>query len=247
MMVDGFIQYAKEIVKDIIQFRRNKAISLDVLIKQIFFTGVEALGLCILLSLLIGALIIAQGHPFLTAIGQSDWIYKILIFAMVRDVGPFVICLIILARSGTAITTELGNMRVNKEIDALLVMGISPISYLISPRVWGMMLSLLILMSYFLMSGIFGGFLLSNLFQNIPFVDFFTRLLNELILLDVVMMLLKVVISGFFIATVSSYHGLKVQSASTEVPQRNIKAVGGSVIAVCLVNLVGSLVYFMLV
>ena len=138
-------------------------------------------------------------------------------------------------------------MRVNREIDALVTMGVSPISYLVSPRVIGMMLSLVILMSYFLMTGIFGGFLLSNLFQNIPFFDFISRLVNELRLLDVSIMLLKVLASGFCIAVISSYQGLSVKQAFTEVPQRNIKAVGGGVVAVCLVNLIGTLVYFLFV
>ena len=241
----GLVPFASQIVLDLVHFRRNTSISIDVLIRQILFTGVEAAGLCMMLSLLLGAVIIVEGHQFLLAIGQVDWIYKILIFALVRDLGPFIICLVVLARSGTAITTELGNMRVNKEIDALVTMGISPISYLVSPRVVGMMLSLMILMSYFLMSGIFGGFLISNLFQNIPFLDFFSRLIKELALLDVVMMLAKVLVSGFCISVISSYQGLSVQRAFTEVPQRNIKAVGGSVVAVCLVNLIGSLIYIL--
>ena len=247
MITIGLMPFASQIVLDLIHFRRNTAISVDVLIRQILFTGVEAAGLCMMLALLLGAVIIVEGHQFLLAIGQVDWIYKILIFALVRDLGPFIICLIVLARSGTAITTELGNMRVNKEIDALVTMGISPISYLVSPRVVGMMLSLMILMSYFLMSGIFGGFLVSNLFQNIPFFDFFSRLIKELRLLDVVMMLLKVLLSGFCISVISSFQGLSVQRAFTEVPQRTIRAVGHSVIAVCLVNLIGTLIYILFV
>ena len=244
MKLPSFGVFCAQIVKDLIYFRRNAAISFDVLIKQIYFTSVEALGLCTLLSLLLGAVIIVEGHQILAAIGQTDWIYKILIFALIRDLGPFIICLVVVARSGTAISTELGNMKVNKEIDALVTMGISPISYLVSPRVVGMIVSLLILMSYFLMSGIFGGFLISNLFQNIPFLDFFARLLNELSLADIVIMFFKLVLSGFYIAAICSYQGLSAQTAYTEVPQRNIKAVGGTVISVCLVNLIGSLLYF---
>lgn len=240
---NGIGPFSLHIIHDLIHFRRNQAISFDVLIKQILFTGVEALGLCALLSLLLGAVIIVEGHQLLAAIGQTEWIYKILIFALVRDLGPFMVCLIVLARSGTAITTELGNMKVNKEIDALVTMGISPISYLVSPRVIGMMLSLVILMSYFLMSGIFGGFLISNLFQNIPFMDFFTHLLAELTLIDVIVMLTKLLVSGFFISVISSFQGLTLHGAITEVPQRNIKAVGGAVVAVVYVNVIVTLLY----
>jgi phospholipid/cholesterol/gamma-HCH transport system permease protein len=76
------------------------------------------------------------------------------------------------------------------------------------------------------MSGIFGGFLVSNLFQSITFFDFLTHLLDELRLLDIGIMIFKVAVSGLFICMISSYHGLTVVKAITEVPQRNIKAVG---------------------
>ncbi len=244
MKFNGFTSFAVEVLLDIINFRKSRAINIDVLVKQILFTGVETIGLCVMIALLLGALIIVEGYQLLAALGQIDWIYKILIFAMIRDLGPFIICFIVLARSGTAITTELGNMVVSKEIDALIVLGISPISYLVSPRVVGMVLSLMVLMSYFLMSGIFGGFLVSNLFQSIPFFDFLSHLLNELRLLDIGIMIFKVAVSGLFISMISSYHGLTVVKAITEVPQRNIKAVGRGVIAVCIVNLFGTLIYF---
>lgn len=244
MRFSGFSVFAYQTLVDLWRFRRNRAISLDVLKKQVLFTGVEALGLSMMIAMLLGALIIVEGYHLLSVMGQTDWIYKILIFAMVRDLGPFIICFIVLARSGTAITTELGNMVVAREIDALTVMGISPISYLVSPRVLGMILSLLILMSYFLMSGIFGGFLVSNLFQSIPFADFIHRVSKELHFLDIAIMLFKVTLSGLFISLISCYHGLTVVKAVTEVPQRNIKAVGRGVVAVCAVNMLGALVYY---
>ncbi|NQZ12750.1 MAG: ABC transporter permease, partial [Algicola sp.] len=131
MKLNGFTTFSVEVILDIINFRKSRSINIDVLVKQVLFTGVEAIGLCVMISLMLGALIIVEGYQLLAALGQIDWIYKILIFAMVRDLGPFIICFIVLARSGTAITTELGNMVISKEVDALIVMGISPISYLV--------------------------------------------------------------------------------------------------------------------
>ena len=244
MVIYGFSPFAADVLIDLFRAYRNRSVSFDVLVRQILFTGFEAVGLTMLIAMLLGVVIIVEGYQFLSAIGQTPWIYKILIFAMVRDLGPFIVAFIVLARSGTAITTEIGNMRVGKEIDALVVMGISPISYLVVPRVLAMIVAMILLMCYFLMSGIFGGFLVSNLFQNIPFTDFLSSLLNELRLLDVVIMLCKVAVSGLFISMIACYHGLTVVKAVTEVPQRNIKAVGRSVVAVCLVNLSFALIYY---
>ena len=244
MKHQGFTVFAGLALADLWRFRKNSAISFDVLKKQVLFTGVEAAGLSMLIAMLLGALIIVEGYQFLGVMGQTQWIYKILIFALVRDLGPFIVCFIVLARSGTAITTELGNMVVAKEVDALVAMGVSPFSYLVAPRVLGMILSLLLLMSYFLVSGVFGGFLVSNLFQSIPFADFVNQVLSQLHYSDIIVMLVKVSVSGFFISLISCYHGLTVMKAITEVPQRNIKAVGRGVVAVCAVNFVAALLYY---
>ena len=243
MRIQSFSSFAADTLLALVNIRSHRGVSIDVLMRQVFFTGVEAVGLSMLLALLLGALIIVEGYQLLFAIGQTEWIYKVLIFAMVRDLGPFIVSFIVLARSGTAITTELGYMVVGKEVDALTAQGISPMSYLVVPRVLGMILSMLVLMSYFLMSGIFGGFLVSNLFQSIPFVDFLDRLLTQLRALDILVMLFKVGLCALVMSLISCYHGLTVVKAMTEVPQRNIKAVGRNVVAVCAVNLFGSLVY----
>ncbi|MCF2910747.1 MULTISPECIES: ABC transporter permease [Pseudoalteromonas] len=242
----GFLPFSAYVVSDFLVFHRNRSISLEILLRQIRFTGVEALGLVMLIALLIGALIIVQGYPLLSSIGQVKWTYAILISTIVRDLGPFIVCFVVLARSGTAITTELGNMVVRKEIDALIAMGVSPISYLVAPRVLGMVASLILLMSYFVACGIFGGYLVSNAFASIPVSTFFAKLMAQLHWLDMVIMLAKVAFSGLMISLIASYHGLTVKSAITEVPQRNIKAVGRGLIALCVIHVLFTLLYFAL-
>ena len=197
-------------------------------------------------ALMLGALIIVEGHNLLGAVGQTDWIYKALIFTLVRDIGPIIVSFIVIARSGTAIATELGNMVVNREYDALRVMGVSPVSYLVVPRVFGVALSQLLLIIYFIVVGFFGGFLVSNIFLPLPFVDFIDSLARDITLADLMTMVFKVVVSGFFIGVISCYHGLSVRRTFTDVPQRTIKAVGGSIVAVCIINAVGMTGYFLL-
>lgn len=213
--------------------------------RQILFTGLHALGLVSLIALLLGAIIIVEGHTLLGAVGQSDWIYKVLISALVRDIGPFIVSFIIIARSGTAIATELGNMVVNHEYDALRVMGISPISYLVAPRVFGVTSSLLLLIIYFIVIGFFGGFLVSNVFLSLPFIDFIDKLARELTQADLVSMIFKVIVSGFFIGVICCYQGLCARRTFTDVPKAAIKAVGRSIVAVCIINFVGMAGYFL--
>jgi phospholipid/cholesterol/gamma-HCH transport system permease protein len=241
-----FLPFLSEVIYNLFFLRRDKSISVSILIRQILFTGFQALGLVSLIALMLGAIIIVEGYTLLGSVGQTEWIYKVLISALVRDFGPFIVSFIIIARSGTAIATELGNMVVNQEYDTLRVMGISPISYLVVPRVVGVSLSLLLLIIYFIGIGFFGGFLVSNAFLALPLVDFINHIARDLTQSDLITMVIKAVLSGFFIGVISCYHGLSVRRTFTDVPQKTIKAVGGCVIAVCIINIIGMVGHFLL-
>lgn len=230
-----------ELIYQLLHFRQSRSLSFAVLIRQIRFTGLQALGLISIIALLLGAIIIVEGHTLLVVVGQTNWLYTVLISVFVRDLGPIIVSFVIIARSGTAISIELGNMAVNQECDALTVMGISPVSYLVLPRVVGVVMSLVLLGIYFVVIGLFGGYLVANLFLPLPFVDFVNNLARELQPTDLISMLLKLFFSGFFIAVISCYYGLSARRAVTEVPQRAIKAVGTSIIAVCLIAAVSIL------
>jgi len=239
----SFKEYFADILFDLVNIKENRNISTSVIINQIFFTGLEAVTIVSVVSLLLGAVIIQQGYMVLDTLGQRTLIYNILVSAIIRDFGPFIVSFIILARSGTAISTELGNMMINKEIDALKAFGISPISYIVNPRVVGVVISIVVLMIYFSIFGIFGGYLASTMFNALPFSDFFNNFIGTLRLIDIVLMITKSALSGFAIAVICSYHGLSVKVASTEVPQRNIMAVAHSVYAIFAVHLLGVLAH----
>jgi len=242
----NFLDYLNSVVFDLIHFRKNNNINRQVIIRQILFTGYEALGITIFISLILGAVVIQMGYQYLGSLGQTNWIYKILVSIIVRDIGPVVTTFVILLRSGTAITTELGNMKVNREIHYLKSLGISPISYIVSPRILGMVFSIILLMMYFSFVGIMGGFIVSSFVNPLPFGEFLRRLSLEINLTDLALMVLKAGVSGFVIGAICSFHGLQVTAAVTEVPQRNIKAVSQGVLAVIVINTIliaGYLVY----
>jgi phospholipid/cholesterol/gamma-HCH transport system permease protein len=230
-----------DVIYYLLHFRRYQLISFDVLVRQIRFTGLQALGLISLIALLLGAIIIVEGHALLVAVGQTDWLYTVLVSALIRDLGPIIVSFVIIARSGTAISTELGNMVVNQECDALSVMGISPVTYLVVPRVIGMIISLELLGIYFIVFGLFGGFLVANLFVPVPFVDYIDNLARQLEPWDLISVFVKLLVSGFLIAVIACYYGLSARRAFTNVPQRAIRAVGVGIVAVCAINAAGIL------
>jgi phospholipid/cholesterol/gamma-HCH transport system permease protein len=232
----NIIDYFGQILIDLVDWRKNENISLPVLINQIRFTGIEALNLISVSSFILGALIMGVGYSQLSSLGQGDWLYDILVLVTVRDLGPILTAFIILIRSGSAITTELGSMRVQGEIDFLEAMGISPISYLIAPRIFGMILSLMLLSLYFMGIGLSGAYLVAGLLWKLPFQDFYTRLFNSLELTDLILMFIKSGFYGLLIGALCSFHGLRVGRASTEIPQRLIRAVTQCILAIIIIS-----------
>jgi len=220
-----FVGYSFEVMLQMVRFFQNRRIGKIVLYRQILYTGYEALSLIALIAFSIGGIIILEGNAILQGFGQSKIFYTILVSVVTRELACILTAFIIIARSGTAISTELGNMVINEEIDALRSFGISPISYLIVPRVLGVIISMITLALFFNAFAILGAWLLSYLFYSLNFSTFFTSLFSELTIRDIVSGTLKAVAFGFTIAIISSYEGMKVTFASTEVPQRTIKAV----------------------
>ncbi|OIO23796.1 MAG: hypothetical protein COZ80_12175 [Ignavibacteria bacterium CG_4_8_14_3_um_filter_37_9] len=219
------VSFVFEILYELKNFFLQRKITRLILIRQILFTGFEALGLISFVAVAVGGIIILEGSAILPGFGQSKLLYTILVTVILRELGGLLTAFIIIARSGTAIAAELGNMVVNQEVESLVSFGISPVLYLVVPRVLGVVLSMMALTIYFNVAALAGGWFMAYLFAPIPILDFLTKLFSEISVIDVISSFIKSLFFGFVVAVVSSYQGLQVNFASTEVPQRTIKGV----------------------
>ena len=212
---------------------------------QIYFTGWQALPLVSVLALATGGIVILQSAAQLSILGGQAMLGNLLVVIVVREVGPLITALIVIARSGTAVASELGNMRVNREIEALEVMGINPLSYIVFPRLVGGVVSVLCLAFYFNVVAIFGGFLVTRALTDMPFSFFIDTLANATTVQDIGLFLLKNGFSGVIIFVVSCYQGMLVKQSSHEVPQVTTKAVVNSVIYVVSFNLLVTTFFYL--
>ena len=241
-----FTGYSLEVFYEIVHFFRKKQIGKIVLYRQILYTGYEALSIISLLGFAIGGIIILEGNAILPRFSQSKIFYTILVSVVVRELAYILTALIIIARSGTAISTELGNMVINDEIDALQSFGISPINYLIVPRVLGLIISMITLSIFFNTFTMFGSWFLSSIFYSLDLTTFSYSLFSELTMRDIAASIVKSVVFGFTIALISSFEGLKVTSASTEVPQRTIKAVVWSLTWIIIFDIIITISFYLI-
>jgi phospholipid/cholesterol/gamma-HCH transport system permease protein len=213
--------------------------------RQILYTGVEAFWLVGSIAVLCGSAIILVAMFNMPKIGAGEYFGKILIIAVVGELGPFVTSLVVVGRSGAALATYIGTMRVSREVDALEVMGIDPIQFIVQPAFVGIVASVVCLNLYFITIAICGGLVVAWLSTGVPLGISFDRVLDALRFKDVAVSLLKSVAFGTIVALTSSYYGLGVRNVRM-VPIAAINAVVGSMFFTIAINLLLSFGYYVL-
>lgn len=207
--------------------RRGQA-ARHVLIMQILFTFVEALGIAAFLAIGIGAGVSIVSIPFLASISQERLIYPLLIAIITRELGPLLTAFIIIARSATAIATEMAGMVVSNEVEAYISVGVDPIEHLAVPRFLAVTISLFMLNIFFSIFGLAGSFFVAQLFTPLPASVYFSNLLEALRFSDIVISIIKSISFGMVISTVAVSRGFSVERASTEIPVAGLKSVGAA-------------------
>ena len=212
---------------------------------QIYFTGWQAMPLITVLALASGAIIILQSTAQLNLIGNAAFVGNLMVMIIVRELGPLMTALIVIARSGTAVSSEIGNMRANREMEVLESVGINPLSYIVFPRVLGGVISVLCLAFYFNVIALIGGYLVTRFVQDMPFSFYAESLSQALSFEDVEVFLLKNSFSGMIIFVVCCYQGMLVKQSAHEVPQVTTKAVVNSIIYVTGFNLTITTLFYL--
>ena len=218
---------------------------ISVIASQVYFTGYQALPLVSVLAIGSGSVLILQGMSNLTLLGGGEMIGNFMIVVLSREAAPLLTALVVIARSGTAVASEVGNMRANREIEALEVMGIHPLSYIVFPRVVGGVISVLCLSFYFNIVALLGGFFLTKFLHTMSFSFYSESLLRAFTKQDVYEFFLKNSFSGMIIFVVCCYQGLSVKKSPHEVPQVTTEAVVKCVIYVTVFNLAVTALFYL--
>lgn len=222
---------------------RRHTIPLKQLINQILFVGVDALLISLTIGLIIGVAITHVSFENMDDIGISSQYGLLMIFSIVCELGPFITAVVVVGRSGAALTTFLGNMKVTREIDALESMGIDVVEYLVVPAFLGMMVSLVALNFYFAFIALMGGVFFAKIAHNVSFLIYIRQVMDALVWSDIPFSILKSTLFGAVVAVVSSYHGLVVKSLRI-VPRAVYRSVITSISGILVINIILSVLYY---
>ena len=236
-----------KILKSILGFISRGQTAYKILIMQILFTFFEALGITTLLALVIGAAVQVIGMLTLSQFSQEALIYPLLITIITRELGPLLIAFVIIARSATAIATEIAGMVISHEVEAYISVGIDPIEYLAVPRFLGVTISVFLLNIFFSISGLAGSFVVAQIFLPMPAQVYFGNILLSFSLQDIVISIIKSISFGMIISVVALTRGLFVERSSTEIPIAGLKAVGASFGWCIIANIILSVLFYLAV
>jgi phospholipid/cholesterol/gamma-HCH transport system permease protein len=200
----------------------RKVIFQDV-ISQIYFTGVQSMGLVFIVALLLGGLLIIQSAAYITSVGE-EFFGTMVNVIIIRELGSLLTAIIVLLRSGAAVATEMGYMAVLKETKGIEMMGINPIHYLAIPRVLGISISMVCLFVCFIIVSILGGMVLTWMITNIEMTNLIKELSQSIGAIDLFVGVIKSFFFGLFVSVVSLYHGFNAAGALTSIPPRVSKA-----------------------
>ena len=219
----------------------------NVLARQVLFTGFEATGFVSLIAVIVGVLVVVQAQYWLTRLGQSGLIGPILTAVVLRELGPLLTNFVVIARSGTAIATELANMKIHGEVRALDAMGVDPFIYLVVPRVLGVAASTFCLTIIFLAVTFIGGFACMWVIElgDIDMGLFFGNIIGAVTVTDVFSLLAKSILPGLLTGAICCDEALAVGAAATEVPIAATRGVIRSVATLFVTSLLISLMAYL--
>jgi phospholipid/cholesterol/gamma-HCH transport system permease protein len=208
-------------------------------------TGVDALPIIALLGFLIGLITAFQSAVPLRTYGADLFVANLLGLSLLRELGPLLTAVIMAGRSGSAFAAEIGTMKVEEEIDALVTMGLDPVLFLVVPRTLAAVAMMPLLTIFLEICGLAGGAIVMRSF-GIPPTAYLHQLLSALTLPDLLGGLVKSVVFGILVAGIGCYRGLGTGSGPSAVGASTTSAVVSGIVLIILADGVFSILYYVL-
>lgn len=227
------LAFLGEVILGILNFFRGRArFRYSDLFFQIEAAGPSALLIVTLISLLVGMILAFVGAVQLRIFGAEIYIANLVGLGMAREMGAMMTAIIMAGRTGAAYAAQLGTMQVNEEIDALKTMGISPIEFLVFPRLLALCLMMPLLCIYADFMGIIGGAIVSATMLDISFFQYFQQIQGFVPLKHFSVGIFKAGVFGVLVATSGCFRGLQCGRSASAVGFAATSAVVTSIVLI---------------
>ncbi|WP_299862430.1 MlaE family lipid ABC transporter permease subunit [uncultured Hoeflea sp.] len=219
-----------------LKLNRSAGISPAAIVTQMDHMGVRAVPIIMLMSFLIGAIIAQQGAFQLRYFGAEVFVVDLVGILQLREIGVLLTAIMIAGRSGSAITAEIGSMKMREEVDALKVMGLNPIGVLVFPRLVALTVVLPLLTVVANFAALVGAASVAWSYSGITPDVFITRLREAIDLSTVTSGMIKAPFMALIIGIVAAVEGMKVGGSAESLGRRVTASVVKSIFVVILVD-----------
>ena len=212
--------------------------------RQMVFIGVRAAPMVALTAFSVGVTLAMQAAHSLQQLGAEIYVPDLVMVTLLREMGPVLIAVIVIGRSGSAVAAELGTMKVSEEIEALEVMAINPIQYLVVPRFLAMLVMLPVLTIFGNYIGVFGGWAVCRFALDFNTAGYIMRALESAETWDLYSGVIKSGVFAWIIITIACNAGLHVDGGAEGVGQATTTAVVQSLLAMLVTNALLTGIFF---
>ncbi len=208
----------------------------SLLINQIYQIGALSTLVVALIGLFTGAVLAVQAEYTLSKFGAVAFTGSAVALSLIRELGPVLTALMVIGRAGSAITAEVGIMRITEQVDALKSMAVDPMKYLMVPRFLAGIITMPLLCGIFVVVGIWGGFFVSTVLLGLSSGTFINQMVSAVELVDVHSGMIKALVFGFIFGWVSCYKGYTCGFGAVGVNRATTQSVVTSSVAVLVVD-----------
>lgn len=218
----------------IVLFRRRNRGAL--VLASILQMGSRAVPLVVLIAALIGIILALHSAPLLRLYGQELRVADLVGLAMTKEIAPLLTAILVAGRSGSSLAAEIGTMKVSEEVDALEVMGVSPVGYLVAPRLLALILALPALTILADVVGIAGGLFIGVSELQLSKEAYLQQTLLAIKLKDIMGGLLKAVAFAIAMVSISAHQGFSTAGGAAGVGKYTTRSVVRSIIWIIILD-----------
>ena len=240
----GLISVALTAAADL-RYPNRRQIFYRLFVRQLYKTGVRALYVNGMIAIFIGALLMSRLFDYIpraVIAEQYGYLFVVIVF---RELGPLISGIILISRSATAVTSEIGYLRINREFQVLKGMGINPVFLFLLPVFFAFPISLLLMFIYFDFMCILSAYVFIWLSDpTISFGAFLSNILGQITMNEVAINIVKALLGGMVIGVISIHFGGKADESFDEVSEAISNSTTSQLMAFFLINVVLSLLAY---
>ncbi len=216
---------------------------METIFERLNFIGVKSVFIVSLTALFTGMILALQGFYSLNKFGATSLLGPAVALTLVLELGPVLTAIVIVARAGSAITAEIGSMRVTEQIDAIEIMGIDPFTYIIMPNLLAGLIAFPLLTYIFNFVGIFGGYFVAVKLLGLSKGSYFGDIPSYLAMSDVYQGVIKSIVFSIIVLWVCLYLGYYTKGGAKGVSKSTTRAVVYSIVQIFMWDYVLTSIY----